>query len=185
MDIYEEVTQKLKTGAVGVMPSDTVYGLSCKALDENAVERVYKLKHRNPKKPVIVLISNLQMLDLLSTDSNQAEVVKKYWPGPLSVIFPAVNSPAWLTRDSGSLAVRWPDNPELCELIDKVGPLVSSSANIKDQPPAKNIAEAKKYFKDKVDFYVDAGELDGQPSTIAELKKNELRVVRQGPIVLK
>lgn len=170
----------MKAGRVGVLPSDTIYGLSCRALDKKAVERIYELKGRDSTKPVIVLISKVEMLDLLSINSEQAESSKKYWPGPLSVIFDAPNAPAWLTRASGSLAVRWPADAELCELIDKTGPIVSTSANPEGQSPAKDINEAKKYFGDNVDFYIDAGELHNQPSTIAELKAGELKVIRSG-----
>jgi L-threonylcarbamoyladenylate synthase len=182
MDIFNGVAKKLLLGGVGVMPSDTIYGLSCLALDKKAVERIYKLKGRDSKKPVIVLISNLQMLDLLSIDKAQAEVIKKYWPGALSVVFPAANSPKWLTRGSGSLAVRWPKNPELCELIDKVGPIVSTSANPENQKPASSIDEAKEYFGNSVGFYIDGGELDSEASTIAELKDGELNVIRPGAV---
>jgi L-threonylcarbamoyladenylate synthase len=175
-----KVVEALKTGGVGVMPSDTIYGLSCRALDEKAVERIYNLKGRDSKKPVIVLISNLQMLDLLSIDRKQTELVKKYWPGPLSVVFDAPNAPVWLTRGSDTLAIRWPADNQLCKLIDEAGPIVSTSANPEGQAPAANIEQAKEYFGDEVDFYVDTGELKSQPSTIAKIEDGELRIIRPG-----
>lgn len=167
---------------MGVLPSDTIYGLSCRALDEKAVQRIYELKDRNSNKPFVVLISDLTMLDLLSIDNSQTEVVKKYWPGPLSVIFNSPDSPTWLTRDTNSLAVRWPNDKNLCHLIDQVGPIISTSANPEDQTTAKNITEAKAYFGKKVDFYVDAGELKSEPSTLVKIEDGKLKVIRPGVI---
>lgn len=165
------------------MPSDTIYGLSCRALDEKAVERIYQLKYRRPDKPLIILISNLKMLNALGVRYNKAiTTLEKHWPGPLSVIFDAPNAPAWLTRGSGSLAVRWPADQELCKLINKIGPIISTSANPEGQKPAGSTNEAKKYFGDKVDFYVDAGELNHAASTVAVLKNQQLKVIRPGEV---
>lgn len=179
-----EIIVRLQNGGVGVLPTDTIYGLSCQALDKQAVERIYELKGRNSKKPVVVLISDLNMLDLLSIDKASAEVIKKFWPGKLSAIFEAPNAPAWLTRGAGSLAVRWPDYPELCKLIDESGPLVSTSANPEGKTPANSIETTRHYFGESVDFYVDTGPLNGLPSTIVEIKPGQLEVIRQGVLKL-
>jgi L-threonylcarbamoyladenylate synthase len=177
-----EIVRLLQNGGAGLLPTDTIYGLSGRAEDYEAVERLHKLKGRAGNKPFIILISNIKMLDLLSISDKQASAVKNYWPGALSVVFPAPDAPAWLHRGAGSLAVRLPDYPELIRLIDKTGPLVSTSANLPDQPPARTVSEAKELFGSQLDFYVDAGELSGPPSTLAALSDNVLRVIRQGAV---
>jgi L-threonylcarbamoyladenylate synthase len=83
------------------------------------------------------------------------------------------------------LAVRVPDNFELRNLIKKTGPIVSTSANLRGQEPAKTVKEARKYFGDRLDFYVDAGHLDSQPSTLVKIENNKLKVVRQGAYEIK
>src|SRR6185437_14196898 len=89
----ERVLELLRQGGVGFMPSDTIYGLSCRALDEPAVERIYRLKHRDSDKPLIVLIANISQLQQLRIDQIQAQPAKKYWPGGLTIICQAPKAP--------------------------------------------------------------------------------------------
>jgi L-threonylcarbamoyladenylate synthase len=180
----DEIVRLLKTGGIGLLPSDTIYGLSCMALNEKAVERLHKLKDRSTHKPFIVLISDIKMLDLLSISEKQTEIFEKYWPGPLSTILPS-KAPAFLTRGTASLAVRLPDHQELRDLIDKIGPIISTSANIEGGSPIHYVAEARKLFGNKLDFYVDAGELDNPPSTLVAVDSGQLKVIRQGAVKIK
>ena len=177
----EEVVKLLQAGGAGLLPSDTVYGLSCRALDRAAVERLHKLKNRGADKPFIVLISDIKMLDLLSIPPGSADLVKRYWPGPLSVVFNSA-APDFLARGTGSLAVRLPNYPKLLELIDKTGPLISTSANFRGEKTVKSVAEAERLFGDRLDFYVDAGELDNPPSTLARINDAKLEIIRPGAV---
>jgi L-threonylcarbamoyladenylate synthase len=180
-DFDDEVTRLLRQGGVGLLPSDTIYGLSAVAINNDAVEKLHSLKARSPSKPFIVLISDIKMLDLLSISPDQAELVKEFWPGPLSAILPS-SAPDYLTRGTQSLAVRLPDYPELLKLINEVGPIISTSANLEGKAPAKNMAEAQVVFGDKLDFYVDIGELNNPPSTLAIIDDGKLKVVRTGAV---
>jgi L-threonylcarbamoyladenylate synthase len=178
----DRVIELLKQGGVGLLPTDTIYGLSCRALDRPAVEKIRQLKNRDAHKPFIVLISDIKMLDLLSISKSQVEMVKQYWPGPLSVIFKAPGSPNWLHSGTKSLAVRMPNYEQLKDLIAKVGPIVSTSPNLHGEAPVDSAAKAKELFGDKLDFYVDAGILQNLPSTLVELKDGRLEVIRQGAV---
>jgi len=178
----DEIVRRLQKRGVGLLPTDTIYGLTARALDQAAVERVHKLKRRDSGKPLIVLISDIKMLDLLSISEDQAELIKGYWPGPLSVVFQSPNAPAWLAAPDHTLAVRLPDYDKLRSLIDKTGPLVSTSANLQGEQPVKSVKEAKDLFGDRLDFYVDAGELDNPPSTLVVIENSELVVIRQGAL---
>lgn len=181
----EKVVELLKHGGVGLLPSDTIYGISCMALEKEAVERVHKLKSRDSNKPFIVLISDVKMLDLLSISKVDAKSVNQYWPGPLSVVFPALNAPEWLQLGTKTLAVRLPNKPDLLSLISKVGPIVSTSSNLQGEQPASSEKEAQQIFGDKLDFYVDVGKLDNPPSTLAVIENGKLKVVRQGAVKIR
>jgi L-threonylcarbamoyladenylate synthase len=176
----EYVVEMLKNGAVGLLPSDTIYGLSAVALNKEAVERIRELKDRDGNKPLIVLIASMEQLNSLGLNKEQAEPVQNYWPGPLSVIFKSADIPGWLQLGSASLAIRMPDKEELRDLIAQIGPIVSTSANLQGEKPAYSTAEAKKYFNDHLDFYVDVGEINGQSSTLVKIENSQLKVVRQG-----
>lgn len=164
-----ELVDLLKNGAVGVIRTDTLYGLVAKAADEKAVARVYSIKRRADTKPPIVLISSTdQLLD--PAPGTYLGFLKSVWPGPNSIIMPAPSAPLWLTRGTGTVAYRIPDLPELTDLIAKTGPLIAPSANYEGEMPAMNIEQATSYFADEVDFYVDGGEVEANnPSALYKL----------------
>jgi L-threonylcarbamoyladenylate synthase len=180
-----KVVELLKNGAVGLLPTDTIYGLSALALNKEAVERIHALKGRDNNKPLIVLISDLHQLEELGLKVEQAELAKSYWPGPLSLEFDATDAPDWLHRGGFFFAVRMPDYSELRDLIAKTGPVVSTSANLQGQKPVSSVKEAQETFGDKLDFAVDAGKLEGQSSTLVKPEDGRLVVVRQGVLEIK
>ena len=155
----EVVADTLRRGGVVVVRTDTIYGLLARADDEQAVERVYQLKGRDPEKSPIVLISNIdQLYDALPPEAEV--VVREHWPGRVSIILPSANAPQWIRRHNQSVAYRMPDHPELRRLIEKTGPLIAPSANPEASPPASDTRAALEYFGDAVDIYVDGGQVD-------------------------
>ncbi len=182
----EHVIELLQNGGVGFMPSDTIYGLSCRALDEQAVERIYALKKRDSEKPLIVLIATISQLDELGIKRDQASLAEQYWPGGLTLVCEAPGAPAYLHRGTQSLAVRLPDNNDLRDFMLKTGPLVSTSANTQGDAIASSIKDAETYFGEQLDFYVDAGDLsEHKPSTLVRAVNGKLEVVREGAVKVK
>ncbi len=173
-------------GGVVVMPTDTVYGLIGRAFDKEAVDRIYTLKSRTPGKPLIVLIADMSDLDKFSIKLDDADkmIIKKIWPGPFSVAIEMNEAFSYLSSN-GKLAVRLPDNDLLREIIRQTGPLVAPSANLQAMPTATTIEEAKQYFGEMVDLYVDSGEiLEGEPSTLITIENGGIKILRQGRGVL-
>ncbi len=169
-----ECTQLLAAGAVGVIPTDTIYGIVCQALNQDSVARLYRLKHRSPTKPFIILISQIDDLKLFNValDDKIRAVVDRYWPGPVSIILDCHDEQyGYLHRSTQSLAFRLPNNPELLELISVTGPLVAPSANPEGQPPSHDIEQAWNYFGESVDFYAK-GPVNTKPSTILRVSKS-------------
>ncbi|HVX58812.1 MAG TPA: L-threonylcarbamoyladenylate synthase [Candidatus Saccharimonadales bacterium] len=180
----DEVVSILRSGGAGFMPSDTVYGLSVRAMDEAAVQKLHAVKLRDEGKPFIILVSNPDQLHTLGVDSSLGErLMNNFWPGPLTIVLPAPAAPRWLTQGLDTLAVRLPDDKELINLIDQVGPIVSTSANESGAPIIDTADEAIKTFDDRLDFYVDAGELPArQPSTIVKPTASGIEILRQGAV---
>lgn len=178
----------LKDGGIGVLPTDTLYGLVGLALNKNTVKRIYKVRQRNPKKPLIILISSLKDLAIfnIKLDSSLKKALNKFWPGKVSVILPCISKKLkYLHRGAKTLAFRFPSKKSLINLLGKTGPLVAPSANWEGQPPAKNIKEAKRFFGDEVDFYVNAGKLDSLPSTLIKIESGKVSLLRKGAVKLK
>lgn len=169
--------QELKNGKIAVIPTDTIYGIVCSAFNKKSAERLYKIRKRNLKKPMVILISSVKDLDLFGVKIDK-KITSKYWPGKISIIVP-VKKFKHLHRGKKSLAFRLPKNKSLIEFLKISGPLVAPSANIEGKEPARTIKEAKKYFADKIDFYLDKGALKSKPSKIISLEKGRVEVVRK------
>lgn len=181
----EKITSILKSGGVGVMATDTIYGLVGSALNSKTVERIYRLRKRDKNKPFITLIGSLADLTIfdINLSSYQKKTLKKLWPGKVSIIFPCPKEKfRYLHRGGKTLSFRLPANKKLRNLLIAVGPLVAPSANPQGLKPAANIKEAKKYFGARVDFYNDSGRLPGQPSTLIQIKNNKVIVLRMGAV---
>lgn len=171
----------LKTGAVGVLPTDTLYGIVARAENRDAVERVYALRKRSPEKPCIILIASLNDLALFSIKPTQrvCDILARVWPGPVSVIVPCTDKKfEYLHRGTKTLALRLPRSASLRSLITQTGPLIAPSANPEDAKPATTIAAAKKYFGSDVDFYVDVGRKVSEPSSLIGVNGNTIVVHR-------
>ncbi len=179
----------LKNGDIGVMPTDTIYGLVGSALNKKAVRRIYQVKKRAPKKPFIILISSLDNLKLFDMRIGEKEkkVLKKVWPGKVSVILPCNSEKfSYLHRGTKTLAFRLPAKRTLISLLQKTGPLVAPSANPEGLPPAKNMEEAKRYFGEKVfpeqsrriDFYL-TGRSGQKSSKLIKIHNGEITVLRK------
>ncbi len=186
--IFDEVTDErlealLHRGAVGVLPTDTVYGVACCASQEAAVERLYALKTRE-KKPGTVIAASIDQLVELGLKRRYLKAVEEYWPGAVSVIIPDGNpATQYLRQGVGGLAVRIVADKKLVKLLKQTGPLMTSSANHPGKKPADTIEEAMKYFADKIDFYVDGGNLSKRkPSTVIRIVDDAIEVLRQGAV---
>lgn len=181
----QEIIGLLKKGGVGVLGTDTIYGLVGSALRPETVGRIYKLRDRESSKPMIVLISSIEDLSLFKIQLSKGEssIISKIWPGKVSVILPCSNDEfKYLHRGFRSIAFRLPDKKELVDLIKEAGPLVAPSVNPEGLPPATTIEEAKNYFGDRIDFYLDEGKVEGVPSTLIAIDEGKIVVERAGAV---
>ncbi len=185
--MLKNIIDILKKDGIGILPTDTIYGLVGSALSKKAVERIYKVKKRRKDKPCIILISSINDLEIFGIKLTKQLVIilKKLWPGKISIILPLKNYKSgrsarsvmfskdffYLHRGKNSLAFRLPKDRFLRKVLTKTGPLIAPSANLEGSAPAKNIEQAKRYFNDKVDFYFDKGIINKRPSIILEIKR--------------
>lgn len=180
----DQIIKHLKAGEVGVMPTDTIYGIVGSALNPETVEEIYSLRKRPSDKPMIILISSIadfKKFDIKLTQT-QINFLKRIWPNPVSVVLPCKLAKfTYLHRGKNSLAFRMPKDGKLLELLKQTGPLVAPSANLAGVKPAETIKEAKKYFGSKVFFYVMGGKMKSKPSTVVQLYEDGTQIVlREG-----
>lgn len=183
----KEIIEKLNNDGVGILPTDTLYGLVGRALSKKVFERIFNLKNRDSKKPFIILINSIEDLKLfeIEIDDETRKILEKFWPGKVSVILPCDNEKIfYLSMGTGTLAFRIPNKKDLLDLLKATGPLLAPSANPSGESPALTIEEAKEYFGSDVDFYLDEGRLESLPSTLIKIENGKIVVLREGAVYI-
>ena len=166
--------QLLRSGAVVAFPTDTVYGLGASADDEVAQKRIYTIKGRPVGMPLILMVAAESQLEgLVHVDSRAEAYIRKWWPGPLTVILHATGG--------RTLGVRIPKHKVALELLRHAGPLMTTSANLHGEEPAMSAEEAGSL--NGVMAVVDGGVAPGgTASTVLDLTGPEPHVLREGAI---
>jgi L-threonylcarbamoyladenylate synthase len=178
----DAVIDALQQGGVGILPTDTVYGIVACAKSTKAVDRMLAIKVRDGK-PGTVLAATVDQLIEMGIKARYVHAVEHYWPNPLSVVIPCDGTLQYLHLGKFSLACRIPKDPQLRALLEKTGPLMSTSANEPGQETAQTVREAQDMFGDHVDFYVDGGEKKHhQPSTIIRIVDDAIEIIREGAV---
>ena len=180
----DEAIAILQNGGVGVLPTDTVYGLTACAANEQAVSRLYALKHRE-HKPGTIVAASIDQLVQLGIKRRYLSAAEQWWPNPLSVVIPTGEMLYYLHQGLDSLPIRIPKDEQLQAILSKTGPLITSSANAPGEPTAENIKAAYAYFGDSVDFYVDGGDMSGRPpSTLIRIVDDAIEILRPGAVAI-
>lgn len=180
-----EIISAVKNGEMVVYPTETLYGLGANAMDEGAVKRVYMVKRRPFDMPLSVAVSDLNMLeDIAVLDDRARSLVERFMPGPLTLLVTKRDIlPDILTSASVEVGVRIPDHPFALKLIERTGPITSTSANLHSKPNPVSAQQAIDDLGEAVSYYVDCGDtVMGKPSTIIQLTEGSFEVIRPGAI---
>ena len=183
--MMEKIKQELEKGGAVVLPTETVYGLFAKALNEKSVDYVYQLKRRPRDKALNLNVAHLE--DILNFSKNQPPYLQKlvdsFLPGPLTIILEANDKvPDWVNSGLMTVGFRMPSHPVTLELIREFGPLIGPSANISGQSSGVSFKEILKDFGQEVLGIEDDTFLTGQDSTILDLSSDKVKILRQGSI---
>lgn len=180
----ERIISELKNGNLVIMPTDTVYGIIADATKEETIKKVFNAKERSFNKPLLVLVSDKNMLEnLVSEISPKAEeIISKYWPGPLTILFPKKDEVSdILTASSPYIAIRMPNDKRLLNIIRKVNkPLISTSANITSKETITEVSQIEEKMKEKISYILDGGVVKNEASTIIKIENDKIEIVRAG-----
>lgn len=180
--------ERIRSGGVVVYPTETVYGLGADPFNPIPFERIFSVKSRETEKGLILLIRGRQDLDALVADIPRAAEVlmDAFWPGPLTLVFPASPSlPDHLLGSTSTIALRVSDAPIASALLRHVGgPLTSTSANLSGKSPARSAQEALDTLGGDVDLILDGGTSpDSHPSTLVDVSVPQPAILRPGRIL--
>lgn len=172
MQIDQQIIDTIKSGGVGVMPTDTIYGIVASAANAEAVKRIHYIKNRSEDKRLIVLIGNRGQLPSLGVIPNSKEIqaLNEFWPGPVSIILSTDGSLPHLHAEDATLGARLPAETWLRQFINQTGPIVATSANISGEPTPNNIEVIKQQLPG-LDFYVE-GPVHSEPSRLGKIDEN-------------
>ena len=170
---FHRLVAILSRGGVAIVPCDTLYGIVGLAPETDG--KIRRIKGRGEDKPFLQLIGSSSWVSRLSDISVPASLAR-YWPGPLTLVFPA--------RGGGSVALRYPDSPFLKRLLETLDtPLYSSSVNRSGGQPLTDVAAMVKEFNRDVDLIYDAGDFpSGPPSTLIDVTRRPFQILRAGAV---
>ncbi|WP_294050967.1 L-threonylcarbamoyladenylate synthase [Streptococcus sp.] len=185
METNTDLKEILANGGAVVLPTETVYGLFARALDEKAVDYVYELKNRPRDKAMNLNVASYE--DILAYSKEQPDYLKKIYdaflPGPLTIILKANGQvPKWINSGLTTVGFRLPNHPVTRELIQAEGPLIGPSANKSGMASGRYFDQIRAQFDFQVTGYQDDDALLGLDSTILDLSVTPARILRQGKI---
>lgn len=213
MNSWEKSAQILKSGGVVIIPSDSSFGIAALASNREAVERVYKIKAREPGKPSLLIVGSMeQARELVKFTPLTEELAQKYWPGGLTLVLDAKKKglpeqtygieqgasgkhlrgegyslPTAKHLGGGqklTLAVRLPDKLQLRELALDVGSFILPSANRAGLNTPFSASEVDEKLKNQVDFFLDEPTDGNPPSTLIDARGEKPVILRQGSVIL-
>ncbi len=174
----KEAVSVLKSGGIIAFPTESSYGLAVDIYNSRAMSQLFAVKGRDFNKSVPVLVTNSgQVSNLTEAKSESAnQLMKTYWPGPLTIVFKG--------KDQPTIAIRHSSHKIANMLIDAFeGPISATSANLAGQPNAYSVTDVLEYFKDKIDGIIDVGSLPLQPvSTLIDTTVQPPQILREAAI---
>ena len=184
-EIVKITTKLIKKGKIIICPADTVYGLLCDATNKKAVEKLFKIKKREIKKPIPVFVKNIKISkNLAKINKKQEKFLRKIWPGRVTVVFKRKKSRIKLYGvDKKTIALRIPNYRLVNTLLKNLNrPLSGTSANISGKPASTEIREVLRQFKNRKyqpDLVISAGDLPkSKPSTVLDLTISPPKILR-------
>lgn len=183
----KEAADVLRNGGLVLFPTETVYGIGANGLDKDAVAKIFKAKGRAQDNPLILHISNMDMINVIAKDITELEykLMDAFWPGPFTIILKKKEIvPDVVTGGLDTVAIRMPSNKIANRLIEYSGvPIAAPSANISGRPSGTCIEDIYDELSSKMDYIIDGGKCEvGIESTVVKVEGETVRILRPGKI---
>lgn len=184
---FQELKSIILAGGLIVFPTETVYGLGGNGLDQNASKKIYEAKGRPSDNPLILHISNLEMLKKITKHipHNTYPLIEAFWPGPLTFVFEKSDLvPITSTGGLQTVAVRMPNHPLALRLIETCEvPLAAPSANLSGRPSSTEFSHVYEDLNERVDIIINGGDsVIGLESTVLDMTTQPPMILRPGKV---
>jgi L-threonylcarbamoyladenylate synthase len=187
----DEAVRILNRGGIIIFPTDTAFGIGCKMDNEEAIEKLFKIRNRPTTQPTPILVNGLGMAKEYASEipENVVEnLINPFWPGALTIVLNAKvdKVPLLVKGGTDTVGVRMPNHPMILEIIDKVGvPVLGPSANLHGENTPYEFKDIDPKLISLVDYVVEGECSIKQASTVIDCVKNPWEVLRQGAITVK
>lgn len=184
------IIDEIKSGNPVIIPTDTIYGIACDALNKKAVNKVYKIKKRDNNKPLTLNLNKKKDITKYAyiTNKLEKEIIKKLMPGAITLLLKKKEYVVDLiSKNSEYIGVRVPNNKIVKEIIKKINsPLVLTSVNISGEMPIIDLDDLNSEISNNIRYAIDVGIIDkGVESTIVKVTNNKVEILREGKITKK
>lgn len=180
----DKIVEIINSSGLVISPTDTVYGIMGDALNKESIKNVYDVKRRDYKKPLILLMSSIDMIKEYTLDISEDEMnlMKKFYPGCMTLLLKRNSKVDGMICNNGEyVGVRIPDNKDLLSIIEKLGrPVFSTSCNISGNDVVRRVDEIDEEIISKVDYIYDGGYIDSVSSTVVRIDNGEAVILREG-----
>lgn len=171
------VARALAEGALVAFPTETVYGFGARRDDPAAVERLQRLKGRDPTKPLTLHAPSVEsaLAHVKTVPARALPLMRRFWPGPVTIVFP---------DQGGGIGIRVPAHPVAQDLLALAGvPVIASSANLSGEAPLTRGTDVIERFRGEVDWIIDGGETPiKDASTVVRVSDRGWECLREGII---
>lgn len=186
-ELLSRCAEALASGALVLLPTETVYGLAARVDRREAVDRVFEVKGREATKALPVMVEDPPHAAELAAPEWREPLLRLavFWPGPLTLVVRAAPLEwlEWVAPGSDSIGIRVPDHPFLLGLLGRTGPLAVTSANLSGREPVSDFKDLDPSLVRKVDLVLDGGRSGtGNPSTVARLTRGGVEILRPGMV---
>jgi len=182
--LIQKVKECLEDGGIIVFPTDTVYAYGCDIKDKRAVERIYRLKKLDKRKPLSFIFTDIsEIADYVRNVSDDAfKIMKKAFPGPYTFIFKASKLvPKIVMTNQKTIGVRIPDNNIALDIVRALGrPILATSVFTLSGEYLIDPRELEKVYRNEVDIVIDAGPKMAEPSTVVDFSEDSIEIIREG-----
>jgi len=181
----EKIKEILENGGIGIIPTDTIYGLCANGLDKNLIKKIYKIKKRDYNKPLVLFVKNKSEIEKYAyVDDLTKKIIDRFIPGEITIVLKKKEGcPEVSLKKFDTIGFRIPNNKFVIDILNLIDfPLATTSANISKEETPQNLEGLKKIFYGVVDFIVDGGELGKTPSTVIQVINGKVDILREGKI---
>ena len=184
VDEIEEVCNIIERNGVVAFPTETVYGVGVKFGSKIALDKLMEAKNRDYSKAITLMVANEKDIEKYAFVSDDAKkIVQAFMPGMITLVFKKKDTvDSIMTNGKETIGIRIPDDQYVLTLLKKAGPMLVTSANLSNHPNTTSTKEVLNQLDGRIDLVVDGQTSDNVASTVVDVSRNEMKILRDGKI---